>query len=716
MNWRNLLGLATLFLLLLALSLVAAASLAPPAAQGSASASRPTQRQDRALASSGLTDDPNPFGYTCTDSNEPGGAIFAWLDITDGTQLAPPDDGATDVTVPFTFTLFALSTRNASVYNDGLLLFDAIAVILPQLNEPLATVSLTNLIAPFWHDFDDTQGGVYSKTLGTAPHRRFVVEWHDRLHWTLEQDLSSVTFEMILYEGTNNIKFQYLDTSFESDELDYGRLATVGIRQDDNNYLQYSYNEPVLLPEMAICFQYPGSPPCDVPRIDVSPAAISATQLAGEVTTHTLTISNTGDADLSFELEEISPAIVSDWFLDSPQIDAVNDGPEAIVQADVPWVAVDPITGTVASGDSLQVNVVFTAPQGVYGTYTATLRITSNDPSTQPADLPLTMAVLLPPELSVTKHASADRLEIGSLLTYTLSISNSGGPVSNVSVSDTLPHGTRLAWIADGGAQVGDDDIIVWSGLDLPEGASQALSCAVTVTCVPTGTQIVNSDYQVAAPGWPPPVQGQPVTVTAVAEGAAADFDTPDPIVCREPVSFTNLSQRATAFLWDFGDGFTSTLPGPVHTYTERGIYPAILTASNLCSTDIYSQALSVQDFALSMAPGLGAGQSTPGQTVVYTLSLANSGTLSDTFTLGLAGHLWGAALSTEAIGPLAAGSSASFQVVVSVPPDARVDDCDTVVVQAVSDGDPRQPPAQATSTLTTTVLPYALYLPLIWR
>ncbi|MGC9335239.1 MAG: hypothetical protein ACP5JJ_13885, partial [Anaerolineae bacterium] len=481
MNWRNLLGLSTLFLLLLGLSLMAAASLATPTVQGTTSASRPIHSRDRALVSSESTDDSNPFGYTCTDSNEPGGAIFAWLDITDGTRLAPPDDGATDVTIPFTFTLYTLSTRDASVYNDGLLLLEATAVTLPKPNQPLADTSLTDLIAAFWDDFDDTQGGVYSKTLGTAPHRRFVVEWHDRLHWSLEPNLSSVTFEMILYEGTNNIKLQYLDTSFEKEEWDYGGSATVGICQDGSDYLQYSYNEPVLLPEMAICFQYPGSPPCDLPRLDVSPLAISATQLAGEVTTHTLTISNTGDADLSFELEEIPPSTVSDCGLDSPQIEAVNDGPEAIVQADVPWIAVDPIAGTVASGDCQQVNVVFTAPQEVYGVYTAALRITSNDPFTQPADLPLTMTVVLPPDLSIIKHASSERLEIGSLLTYTLSISNTGGPVSNVSVSDTLPQGTLLAWVEGGETQVGDD-IIVWSDLDLPEGASQALSCAVTVT------------------------------------------------------------------------------------------------------------------------------------------------------------------------------------------------------------------------------------------
>jgi len=54
-----------------------------------------------------------------------------------------------------------------------------------------------------------------------------------------------VTFEVILYEGTNNIKFQYRDVIFNDPTLDYGNSATVGIRENDTNYLQYSYNDPL---------------------------------------------------------------------------------------------------------------------------------------------------------------------------------------------------------------------------------------------------------------------------------------------------------------------------------------------------------------------------------------------------------------------------------------------------------------------------------------
>ncbi|MDW8394192.1 MAG: PKD domain-containing protein [Chitinophagales bacterium] len=46
-------------------------------------------------------------------------------------------------------------------------------------------------------------------------------------------------------------------------------------------------------------------------------------------------------------------------------------------------------------------------------------------------------------------------------------------------------------------------------------------------------------------------------------------------------VKFTNQSQGATAYLWEFGDGATSTDVHPVHTYTVSGQYLACLTAFN---------------------------------------------------------------------------------------------------------------------------------------
>lgn len=44
-------------------------------------------------------------------------------------------------------------------------------------------------------------------------------------------------------------------------------------------------------------------------------------------------------------------------------------------------------------------------------------------------------------------------------------------------------------------------------------------------------------------------------------------------------VSFTNQSVNASQYTWDFGDGITSTLAAPQHTYTANGLYTVKLTA-----------------------------------------------------------------------------------------------------------------------------------------
>lgn len=46
-------------------------------------------------------------------------------------------------------------------------------------------------------------------------------------------------------------------------------------------------------------------------------------------------------------------------------------------------------------------------------------------------------------------------------------------------------------------------------------------------------------------------------------------------------VTFTDNSQGATQWLWDFGDGVTSTLQNPTHNYYDAGVYTVTLTTSN---------------------------------------------------------------------------------------------------------------------------------------
>jgi gliding motility-associated-like protein len=52
-------------------------------------------------------------------------------------------------------------------------------------------------------------------------------------------------------------------------------------------------------------------------------------------------------------------------------------------------------------------------------------------------------------------------------------------------------------------------------------------------------------------------------------------------------VTFYNDSKEADSYLWDFGDGQTSTEFSPVHTYTTTGDYKVTLSAfkSDICST-----------------------------------------------------------------------------------------------------------------------------------
>ncbi|MCB0683229.1 MAG: PKD domain-containing protein, partial [Saprospiraceae bacterium] len=50
-------------------------------------------------------------------------------------------------------------------------------------------------------------------------------------------------------------------------------------------------------------------------------------------------------------------------------------------------------------------------------------------------------------------------------------------------------------------------------------------------------------------------------------------------------VDLTNMSTDADSYLWDFGDGETSTESDPSHTYTEDGTYLVSLTATNECGS-----------------------------------------------------------------------------------------------------------------------------------
>ena len=60
-----------------------------------------------------------------------------------------------------------------------------------------------------------------------------------------------------------------------------------------------------------------------------------------------------------------------------------------------------------------------------------------------------------------------------------------------------------------------------------------------------------------------------------------ASFTPQGPYCIGQPVNFTQQSTQANDFFWQFGDGYSSELSNPQHTYTEPGIYEITLLVSN---------------------------------------------------------------------------------------------------------------------------------------
>ncbi|MDS1032581.1 PKD domain-containing protein [Porphyromonadaceae sp. NP-X] len=61
-----------------------------------------------------------------------------------------------------------------------------------------------------------------------------------------------------------------------------------------------------------------------------------------------------------------------------------------------------------------------------------------------------------------------------------------------------------------------------------------------------------------------------------------------------DSVFFTNLSQNATSYSWDFGDNTTSSEENPVHLYSTSGTFTVILTAMNDGESSTYTDQVSI--------------------------------------------------------------------------------------------------------------------------
>lgn len=90
------------------------------------------------------------------------------------------------------------------------------------------------------------------------------------------------------------------------------------------------------------------------------------------------------------------------------------------------------------------------------------------------------------------------------------------------------------------------------------------------------------------------PESSETITLTdyiAVSDVPVTSFEYFDDLL---DVEFTNTTIEGITYSWDFGDGTTSGMENPSHTYTDEGMYNVVLSATNDCGTTSTSQIVAI--------------------------------------------------------------------------------------------------------------------------
>jgi hypothetical protein len=195
---------------------------------------------------------PDEYGYVC--QGEP---LFEYVDASQDTMLYQDDDTVL-LDLPFTFTFYGTEYDELWASSNGILLFTTASsdydngCLVPQ---PAA--GMGDMIAPYWDDLNLTFSGLLETELvGQAPERIFVVEWDQVPKFGSTDD--TLTFEVQLFEGSNDIVFLYRDA--QTLQGPYGSQATIGLQSELQGYaLQAGCNQNALFDGSTIHFRHPDS-------------------------------------------------------------------------------------------------------------------------------------------------------------------------------------------------------------------------------------------------------------------------------------------------------------------------------------------------------------------------------------------------------------------------------------------------------------------------
>ncbi|WP_257385962.1 DUF11 domain-containing protein [Tahibacter caeni] len=273
-------------------------------------------------------------------------------------------------------------------------------------------------------------------------------------------------------------------------------------------------------PASGVCLPGNTAPPCtstvgngSAPQIAVSKTADDASYVAGGVLHWTVTVTNTGSAaaDGTTVGDPLPAGIVSSAWTCLPGGGAVcanANGTGAIAESIPTFPPGATVTYAIAG------TVATPAPASIANTVAATPPAGGTcAPGNTAPPCTATATTSSAPDVAIAKSVADANgngvAEPGEPLTYTILVSNAGGSAAtNVGVTDPLDPNLVFVSASNGGTLSGTT--VSWSGLTVPAGGNVALTLVATVASPLAGTvrEIANVAYRTGTAAAPCPPAG----------------------------------------------------------------------------------------------------------------------------------------------------------------------------------------------------------------
>lgn len=304
--------------------------------------------------------------YSSTDAT-----VYSFIDLTvvggSASVLAHTDDGMALLTMPFPFAFYGKSYTLLCASANGIAYFVTSAAACSSITD-FQNVDLTAnpapgdlpAVAPFWTDLSFQTAGagaVYYQTQGAVGSRKFVVQWNNAYPQAPSPSSNPVTFEMVLYESSNQVLFQYKTVNLGSgNPATKGAQATVGIRDSAGNSngreTPWSYDASVLNDASAILFS-PGYTWLGSSQITATTSAFAFNRGTG-LYTGTVTLKNIGTSAVAGPFQVLLVGLPAGVTLSNA----------AGTYAGSPYLTVAS-PASLGAGQSVTVNLQFTDPSNV---------------------------------------------------------------------------------------------------------------------------------------------------------------------------------------------------------------------------------------------------------------------------------------------------------------------------------------------------------------